>query len=97
MMAAGLQRQLERCSGNEAPEFCGEEPVYAKVKQAYNELWDVLDANAAILGNEVWSWTYRDDDYQVTQLGSLPPPPGVNPTGTFAKLGPFSGISLSIV
>ncbi|RYO83285.1 hypothetical protein DL762_006194 [Monosporascus cannonballus] len=80
MMAAGLERQLGRCSVQSAPEFCLDSGVHGKVLSAYNHLWDLIDANSANLSGEVWSWVYRDDKFSPTQLGALPPPPGTNPT-----------------
>jgi len=82
MMAAGLERQLDRCSpSNGTPDFCTDAALYAKVKSAYNHLWDVIEANSAQLSQEVWSWIYQNGAYQLTPLGSLPPPAGVSPTG----------------
>jgi hypothetical protein len=81
MMAAGLQRQLGRCDSSiSSPEFCDDEPVYRNVVAAYNHLWDIIDANRDVLSNEVWSWIYKDGDFQFEPLGALPPPAGVNPT-----------------
>lgn len=81
MMAAGLDRQLSRCSGGaQAPAFCNDTSVYDNVRRAYNNLWDTLEANRDILSGEVWSWVYRDGEFQNVALGSLPPPPGQNPT-----------------
>jgi hypothetical protein len=94
MMAEGLNRQLARCSGADEPEWCGDDAVYTNVVNAYNMLWDGIDANAAQLQSEVWSWTYSGNStgnstagasigevpsgYTVTPLGALPPPPGVS-------------------
>lgn len=80
MMAAGLERQLGRCEGDSAPDFCADEPLHSKVVAAYNRLWDVMDDNRAILSNEVWSWRYANDRFNAVPLADLPPPPGVNPT-----------------
>ncbi|EPS27768.1 hypothetical protein PDE_02712 [Penicillium oxalicum 114-2] len=63
------------------PEFCGDDSVWENVKAAYNELWDVIEQNQSQLSGEVWSWVYRDDDFQVTPLGVLPPPGGGSQTG----------------
>lgn len=58
--------------------------MYGNVKNAYNKLWDVIEANSQLLSSEVWSWVYRDNDFQYTTLGKLPPPPGVGgATGKF--------------
>jgi hypothetical protein len=87
MMAAGLERQLDRCSpSNGIPDFCTDDALYAKAKSAYNHLWDVIEANSAQLSQEVWSWIYQKGAYQLTPLGSLPPPAGVNPTGMLILL-----------
>ncbi|KAF2101396.1 glycogen debranching enzyme [Rhizodiscina lignyota] len=80
MMAAGLERQLERCSSSSKPAFCGDSTVFNKVKGAYNHLWDLIDANSNQLSQEVWSWQYRDGKFEQFALGSLPPPPGQSPT-----------------
>ena len=79
MMAKGLENQLGRCvkSGSEAvPEFCHDTFVHDNLKKAYNVLWDSIEANAKELGNEVWSWIYRDVKFNPTPLGTLPAPPG---------------------
>jgi hypothetical protein len=80
LLAAGFQRQLERCSGTSAPDFCGIDSVYSNVLAAYNHLWDVIDANKQYLSSEVWSWQYRGGQFKFIELGSLAPPAGVNPT-----------------
>jgi hypothetical protein len=77
MIARGLETQLDRCNGDEAPAFCTDSAVYGNVKQAYNALWDNLEQNEEYLAQEVWSWVYMEDKFQITPLGSLPPPPGV--------------------
>ncbi|KAJ5678991.1 hypothetical protein N7462_007235 [Penicillium macrosclerotiorum] len=58
------------------PEFCTDESVWTNVKAAYNALWDSIEANQDQLSGEVWSWVYRNGDFQVTPLGVLPPPGG---------------------
>ncbi|EMD00635.1 hypothetical protein BAUCODRAFT_62475 [Baudoinia panamericana UAMH 10762] len=89
MMAAGLQRQLGRCSTTNAtsspspPAFCTDSIVYGRVRAAYNHLWDLIEANTAELSTEVWSWVYNnnsDAGFVREELGSLPPPPGLSPT-----------------
>jgi len=81
MMGAGLERQLSRCeTSSPAPTFCSDTTLHPKILAAYNHLWDVIDANKEELGSEVWSWVYQNGSYHVTPLGSLPPPPGSNPT-----------------
>ncbi|KAH0843248.1 glycogen debranching enzyme [Fonsecaea pedrosoi] len=88
MMAKGLERQLARCNATNStasssaasrPAWCGISSVYNNVVRAYNALWDSIDANAAQLQGEVWSWTFnnRTGDFVTTPLGVLPPPPGV--------------------
>ena len=92
MMAKGLELQLARCTapasaGNPStaptknlqkiPSFCGNKAVYNNVKKAYNTIWDLIDANPAEQSQEVWSWTYKNGQYQVADLGTLIPPPGV--------------------
>lgn len=76
MMAKGLERQLERCSGgatgDQTPGFCRDDRVYSRVKAAYNRLWDVIEANRPQLSQEVWSWTYEaGKGYEVTPLGAF--------------------------
>jgi hypothetical protein len=91
MMAEGLNRQLARCEGSDEPDWCGDDGVYDNVVNAYNMLWDGIEANEAQLQSEVWSWTYSNSTgnstdsggdvpsgYTVTPLGALPPPPGVS-------------------
>jgi len=79
MLAAGLQRQLERCSpsaNTTAPEFCSDKAVYGNVVKGYNHLWNMLEANEKYLSNEVWSWQYRKGAFEFIALGALPPPAG---------------------
>jgi hypothetical protein len=92
--AAGLERQLNRCTTNSSssssssnttttsapPAFCSDTSVHSNVLAAYNHLWDTIEANSDILSSEVWSWVYEDGDFRFTPLGALPPPAGVNPT-----------------
>jgi hypothetical protein len=82
MMAKGLERQLGRCDGpkEDVPEFCSDQELHDKVVRAYNRLWDVIEDNENLLGNEVWSWRYQDDKFVPVPLGELPPPNGGNPT-----------------
>jgi hypothetical protein len=76
MMASGLEKQLSRCinSGTQ-PAFCNNTDVYNNVKQAYNNLWDVIEANSNLLRTEVWSWVYNNG-FKYTPLGALPAPDG---------------------
>ncbi|KAK3684641.1 hypothetical protein LTR37_020073 [Vermiconidia calcicola] len=80
MFAAGLQRQLERCSSSVSPDFCSDRAVHENVVAAYNHLWDLIEANQRYLGSEVWSWQYRGGTFEFIELGALPPPPGSSPT-----------------
>jgi hypothetical protein len=85
MMAAGLERQLSRCTsaGDAVPDFCADNDggaLRSKVVAAYNHLWDLIEANEPTLSSEVWSWRYENGKFVTTPLGSLPPPPGVSPT-----------------
>lgn len=72
MMAAGLERQLGRCDGDDKPDFCSDSPLHGRVVKAYNHLWDVIEHNKEYLSSEVWSWIYRDGGYVYTPLGALP-------------------------
>ncbi|KAI1483602.1 carbohydrate-binding module family 52 protein [Daldinia eschscholtzii] len=80
MMAAGLERQLGRCESEELA-FCADTRLHGRVLEAYNHLWDLIDANREHLSKEVWSWVYRDDNFQYTPLGALTPPDGQSPVG----------------
>lgn len=81
MMAKGLEHQLGRCAPSNAttaitssttPDFCADEALHSKVVSAYNRLWDVIDANTAILSGEVWSWRYVDGEgFVALPLGEL--------------------------
>ena len=85
MMAKGLKVQLDRCNSAKPPDICEEDAVYMAAFRAYNALWDVIEANESILSGEVWSWLYEDGS-KFTSLGSLPPPPGVSPTGSYSTV-----------
>lgn len=83
MMAAGLARQLDRCSSTSPPDFCADAFTYDNVRAAYNHLWDLIERNTQQLSSEVWSFTYDATPgagFQVVPLGALPPPPGQSPT-----------------
>ncbi|KAL5113366.1 hypothetical protein ACEQ8H_008759 [Pleosporales sp. CAS-2024a] len=71
MMAAGLGRQLGRCSTDDVPDFCSDSQLYNKVVSAYSSLWDTIDANRAQLSSEVWSWSYNGGQYQAVSLGAI--------------------------
>jgi hypothetical protein len=86
MMGKGLELQLARCEPSAAqkenekkmavPQFCTDASVFENVKAAYNTLWDSIEANSPQLSTEVWSWVYRNGEFNVTPLGVMPPPPG---------------------
>ena len=82
MMGRGLELQLSRCNSSSVPDFCSDSSVYGNVKNAYNVLWDSIEANSAHLSTEVWSWTYDSGakKFDYIDLGALPPPPGSSPT-----------------
>jgi hypothetical protein len=82
MMARGLEIQLSRCNSSSVPDFCSDSSVYGNVKNAYNMLWDGIEANSVHLSTEVWSWTYdaTAKKFDFIDLGALPPPPGSSPT-----------------
>ena len=80
MMAAGLERQLGRCSSSSPPAFCTDMSVHSTALAAYNHLWDLIEANTPNLSTEVWGWTYQDGKFQFAEFGALPPPPGSGPT-----------------
>lgn len=82
MMAAGLQRQLGRCTSASKPDFCTDASVYKNVLKAYNSLWDLIEANQASLSSEVWSWLFDKGTgkFVFEPLGALPPPAGSSPT-----------------
>ena len=82
MMGKGLARQLGRCetassssssssSSAAAPAFCSDGPLYNKVRAAYTKLWDIIEANSAVLGLEVWSWRFGEAGYEVVPLGEV--------------------------
>lgn len=70
MMAAGLGRQLGRCE-SDMPEFCTDDALHGKVKEAYNRLWDIIEENQEILSSEVWSWRYEDGRFRPVPLADL--------------------------
>lgn len=81
MMAAGLERQLDRCNhGDGRSAFCSDTALHSRIVQAYNHLWDMIEQNRDHLGSEVWSWVFRDGDYVCTPLGALPDLDSQNPT-----------------
>ena len=80
MMAAGLERQLDRCTSADKPQFCADSGVHNNARKAYNRQWDVIEENHSALSNEVWSWVYKDGDFVFEPLGALPPQDGASPT-----------------
>lgn len=80
MMAAGLQRQIGRCSESSPPAFCSDSTVRENAVAAYTHLWDLIEANSAHTSSEVWSWQYKNGGFQYIDFGALPPPPGTSPT-----------------
>lgn len=82
MLAAGLERQLDRCNAAaHRPDFCYDLVVYPKLRHAYSHIWDLIDANKVHLSSEVWSWVHDGDGFVYTPLGALTPPSGQSPTG----------------
>ena len=70
MMAKGLELQLGRCmASGDGPDFCTDVTgVYKDVKDAYNMLWDTIEANENQLSSEVWSWQYQGGKFVTTPL-----------------------------
>ncbi|KAJ5625660.1 hypothetical protein N7510_001969 [Penicillium lagena] len=93
MMGKGLELQMARCdqkTKTSVPQFCHDVSVLDNVKTAYNTLWDSIEANSQQLSTEVWSWVYRNGEFDVTPLGVMPPPPGAgSQTGMFLFLFSF--------
>lgn len=52
------------------PDFCTDTQLHDKIVQAYNHLWNLVDANRNQLSYEVWSWKY-DGKFEVVQFGEL--------------------------
>jgi hypothetical protein len=72
MMAKGLEHQLGRCEEDATvPDFCSDESVRTNVLNAYNALWDNIEANDAYINSEVWSWLYQDGDFVFEPLGGF--------------------------
>lgn len=74
MMAKGLEFQLGRCTGspseNSTAEFCDSDVVLGNVKDAYNILWDSIEANSDQLAKELWSWKYENEKFQAAPYSS---------------------------
>jgi hypothetical protein len=62
LLAAGLERQLARC---DLPA-----PVRAKLVASQAELWRAIRATRAVQSSELWSWAFRDGQYQVVPFGA---------------------------
>ncbi|KAF7131134.1 hypothetical protein CNMCM5793_004121 [Aspergillus hiratsukae] len=80
MMAKGFERQLGRCDAAQhhaRPDFCADKAVYNNLRNAYNILWDGIEANQPLLSEEVWSFIYTGGQFTPAPLGNIPPPPGV--------------------
>jgi len=76
MMAAGLERQLDRC-GREQLQFCVDANLRRQVEEAYNHLWDLIDANQEHTQKEAWTWTYGPgEEYHYAAMGTIPGPGG---------------------
>ncbi len=61
LMAAGLQRQLER---EDLPAA-----TRTHVRDAQARLWKAIDAAHAMRTSELWSWSYRDGRYKLDPFG----------------------------
>jgi hypothetical protein len=70
MMAKGLELQLARCmASGDGPDFCKDTTgVYKDVKDAYNMLWNTIEANESQLSSEVWSCIYKGANFVTTPL-----------------------------
>ena len=78
MMAKGLEQQLARCTNTGShPMFCENTNVYENVKNAYNHLWDLIEANTEHLTTELWSWEYSEGRFNFVDFSLL------SPTGKF--------------
>lgn len=61
LMAAGLQRQLQR---KDLPD-----DLRARLRASETALWDAIDAARATRTSELWSWSYADGSYRVEPFG----------------------------
>ena len=61
LMAAGLQRQLER---RDLPAA-----TRTQLETAQAALWDAIDATRATRTSELWSWSYADGRYRAEPFG----------------------------
>lgn len=62
IMAAGLQRQLDR---KDLPAATRE-----RLLKAQTRLWQVIQAADAVRTSELWSWSYADGQYRVEPFGA---------------------------
>jgi hypothetical protein len=61
LMAAGLQRQLERRDLRAA--------TRTRLQAAQAALWEAIDATRATRTSELWSWSYADGRYRAAPFG----------------------------
>ncbi|OYY71867.1 hypothetical protein [Sphingomonas sp. 28-63-12] len=62
LLAAGLERQLKR---HDLPA-----PVRTRLAGAQAALWRVIRATRGLQSSELWSWRYRDGQYQPVAFGA---------------------------
>jgi len=62
LLAAGLQRQLQR---TDLPAS-----VRAELEAAQKTLWTAITRGKAIANSELWSWTYADGGYKIVPFGA---------------------------
>lgn len=62
LLAAGLQRQLQR---DDLPA-----PTRARLAGAQARLWRAIDAADAVRTSELWSWSYADGRYRIEPFGA---------------------------
>ena len=96
MLAKGLEVQLSAAisaekAGIDAVTVKSAEPdVYSnmkgKMKRAYGNLWDTIEANKGHLSAEVWSWRWDDKEgFVYVPLSHLPTPDGAGQTESNAR------------
>ncbi|PAX08316.1 hypothetical protein [Sphingomonas lenta] len=62
LLAAGLERQLER---RDLPAA-----TRARLERAQAELWRAIESARAVANSELWSWAYAQGRYQVVPFGA---------------------------
>jgi hypothetical protein len=62
LMAAGLERQLQRTDLSPA--------VRAELEAARRKLWAAIEANRQVANSELWSWAFADGRYKVVPFGA---------------------------